>query len=75
MMIMITESNHDDDYENEIIEYKNKITELISILSKASDILDDEALTDFINEETDDYWVELYQYIDEYLEALRSTIY
>ena len=50
-MSIITEVNHDD--ENEIIEYKNKITELISILSKASDILDDEALTNIIDEETD----------------------
>ena len=74
MMIMITESNHDDDYENEIIEYKNKITELISILSKASDILDDEALIDFINEETDNSWITP-QDINEYLEALRSIIY
>ena len=73
-MIMITESNYDDDYENEIIEYKNKITELISILSKASDILDDEALTDFINEETDNSWITP-QDINEYLEALRSIIY
>lgn len=73
-MIMITESNHDDDYENEIIEYKNKITELISILSKASDILDDEALIDFINEETDNSWITP-QDINEYLEALRSIIY
>ncbi len=73
-MIMITESNYDDDYENEIIEYKNKITELISILSKASDILDDEALTDFINDETDNYW-ETPQDINVYLEALKSIIY
>lgn len=74
-MIMITESNHDDDYENEIIEYKNKITELISILSKASDILDDEALTDFIDEETDNYWTVMHRDINEYLEALRNIIY
>lgn len=73
-MIMITESNYDDDYENEIIEYKNKITELISILSKASDILDDEALTDFINEETDNGWFTPRD-INEYLEALKSIIY
>lgn len=73
-MIIITEVNHNNDYENEIIEYKNKITELISILSKASDILDDETLTDFINEETDNYW-ETPQDINVYLEALKSIIY
>lgn len=73
-MIIITEVNHNDDYENEIVEYKNKITELISILSKASDILDDETLTDFINEETDNYW-NTPQDINEYIEALRSIIY
>lgn len=71
-MSIITEVNHDD--ENEIMEYKNKITELIAILSKASDILDDESLTEFINEETDDYW-NTPQDINEYLEALRSIIY
>ena len=71
-MSIITKVNHDD--ENEIMEYKNKITELISILSKASDILDDESLTEFINEETDDYW-NTPQDINEYLEALRSIIY
>lgn len=73
-MIIITEVNHNDDYENEIVEYKNKITKLISILSKASDILDDETLTDFINEETDNYW-NTPQDINEYIEALRSIIY
>ena len=73
-MIIITEVNHNDDCENEIVEYKNKITELISILSKASDILDDEALTNFINEETDNYW-ETPQDINIYLEALKSIIY
>ena len=73
-MIIITEVNHNNDHENEIIEYKNKITELISILSKASDILDDETLTDFINEETDNYW-ETPQDINVYLEALKSIIY
>ena len=73
-MIIITEVNHNDDYENEIVEYKNKITELISILSKGSDILDDETLTDFINEETDNYW-NTPQDINEYIEALRSIIY
>ena len=73
-MIIITEVNHNDDYENEIVEYKNKITELISILSKASNILDDETLTDFINEETDNYW-NTPQDINEYIEALRSIIY
>lgn len=57
------------------MEYKNKITELISILSKASDILDDEALTDFINEETDNYWTVMHRDINEYLEALKSIIY
>ena len=73
-MSIITEVNHDD--ENEIMEYKNKITELISILSKASDILDDEALTDFIDEETDNYWTVMHRRdINEYLEALRSIIY
>lgn len=71
-MIIITEVNHEE--ENEIMEYKNKITELISILSKASDILDDEALTDFINEETDNGWITP-QDINEYLEALRNIIY
>ena len=71
-MIIITEVNHEE--ENEIMEYKNKITELISILSKASDILDDEALTDFIDEETDNYW-NTPQDINEYIEALRSIIY
>ena len=71
-MIIITEVNHEE--ENEIMEYKNKITELISILSKASDILDDETLTDFINEETDNYW-NTPQDINEYIEALRSIIY
>ena len=71
-MIIITEVNHEE--ENEIMEYKNKITELISILSKASDILDDETLTDFINEETDNYW-ETPQDINVYLEALKSIIY
>ena len=71
-MIIITEVNHEE--ENEIMEYKNKITELISILSKASDILDDEALTNFINEETDNYW-ETPQDINIYLEALKSIIY
>ena len=71
-MIIITEVNHEE--ENEIMEYKNKITELISILSKASDILDDEALTDFINEETDDYW-NTPREINDYLEALRNIIY
>ena len=74
-MIIITEVNHNNDYENEIIEYKNKITELISILSKASDILDDEALTDFIDEETDNYWTVMHRDINEYLEALRNIIY
>ena len=73
-MIIITEVNHEE--ENEIMEYKNKITELISILSKASDILDDEALTDFIDEETDNYWTVMHRRdINEYLEALRSIIY
>ena len=58
------------------MEYKNKITELISILSKASDILDDEALTDFIDEETDNYWTVMqHRDINEYLDALRSIIY
>ena len=71
-MIIITEVNHEE--ENEIMEYKNKITELISILSKASDILDDETLTDFINEETDNYW-NTPQDINVYLEALKSIIY
>ena len=71
-MIIITEVNHEE--ENEIMEYKNKITELISILSKASDILDDETLTDFINEETDDYW-NTPREINDYLEALRNIIY
>ena len=72
-MIIITEINHEE--ENEIMEYKNKITELISILSKASDILDDEALTDFIDEETDNYWTVMHQDINEYLEALKNIIY
>ena len=72
-MIIITEVNHEE--ENEIMEYKNKITELISILSKASDILDDEALTDFIDEETDNYWTVMHQDINEYLEALKNIIY
>ena len=71
-MIIITEVNHEE--ENEIMEYKNKIIDLISILSKASDILDDEALTDFINEETDNGWITP-QDINEYLEALRNIIY
>ena len=71
-MIIITEVNHEE--ENEIMEYKNKITELISILSKASDILDDDALIDFINEETDDYW-NTPREINDYLEALRNLIY
>lgn len=71
-MIIITEVNHEE--ENEIMEYKNKIIDLISILSKASDILDDEALIDFINEETDNSWITP-QDINEYLEALRSIIY
>ena len=72
-MIIITEVNHEE--ENEIMEYKNKIIDLISILSKASDILDDEALTDFIDEETDNYWTVMHRDINEYLEVLRSIIY
>lgn len=71
-MIIITEVNHEE--ENEIMEYKNKIIDLISILSKASDILDDDALIDFINEETDDYW-NTPREINDYLEALRNIIY
>ena len=40
-----------------------------------SDILDDEALTDFIDEETDNYWTVMHRDINEYLEALRNIIY
>lgn len=71
-MIIITEVNHEE--ENEIMEYKNKIIDLISILSKVSDILDDDTLIDFINEETDDYW-NTPREINDYLEALRNIIY
>ena len=71
-MIIITEVNHEE--ENEIMEYKNKIIDLISILSKASDILDDDTLIDFINEETDNYW-NIPREINDYLEALRNIIY
>ena len=38
-------------------------------------ILDDEALTDFIDEETDNYWTVMHRDINEYLEALRNIIY
>ena len=71
-MIIITEVNHEE--ENEIMEYKNKIIDLISILSKVSNILDDDTLIDFINEETDDYW-NTPREINDYLEALRNIIY
>lgn len=71
-MIIITEVNHEE--ENEIMEYKNKIIDLISILSKVSDILDDDTLIDFINEETDNYW-NIPREINDYLEALRNIIY
>lgn len=49
----------------------NKIAELISALSKVSEMLDDDGLIDFINQETDNYW-NTPQDINDYREALRK---
>lgn len=49
----------------------NKIAELISTLSKVSEMLDDDGLIDFINQETDNYW-NTPQDINDYREALRK---
>ena len=48
----------------------NKIVELISALTKVSNMLDDD-LIEFINQETDNYWY-IPQDINDYIEALRK---
>ena len=62
------ESNTED-YRNE-----NKIVELISILSKASNILDDKELKDFINEQSNNNW-NIPQDINDYIETLKNIVF
>lgn len=66
-----TDNLYESDNQNN---YKNKIIELISILTKASNILDNEELIKFINEQSNNNW-NVPQDINDYIEALRNIIY
>lgn len=67
-MVRIIESKLDPTNEK----YK-EIIRLLSFLTKASNILSDTEIVDFINEETNNTW-NTPQDIQDYIEALRSLI-